>query len=373
MRFRATLDIIDRCLTVAACTADLDGCRQALWDDRTDWLAVISLANQHLVTPALWTAFNRYDLCQQLPDDVRSYLSLLHTRNAERNDRIRKQCIEIGTILSEAGIKAVLLKGVAWLLDGSLEAASDRMIRDIDLLVASEKVEVAARVLVGAGYKDSGESLVEANHYHYAPLLPPAGDISVEIHRDLACRVDLLPASEVILSACEVAQGLLLPSPDHRIVHNVIHAQIENGDFVGGTVSLRDTLDLARLVNRYGAEVDWIELAKQARRRDFFRYLSGAVHVSHRVLQSRLPVPLVNFSSSFHASRCIHQRRWLQINKAAEKLGRLSRALAWDRDAYVLRVPKASLRSHVLVNKRRIQRAKAFLDRLNEERDDTLL
>jgi hypothetical protein len=373
MRFRATLDIIDRCLTVAASTVELDVCRQALWDDRTDWLAVISLANQHLVTPALWTAFTRYDLCQQLPDDVRGYLSLLHMRNADRNDRIRKQCIEIGRILSEVGIKAVLLKGVAWLFDDSLEAASDRMMRDIDLLVASEKVEVAARVLVGAGYKDSGESLVEANHYHYAPLLPPAGDISVEIHRDLACRVDLLPASEVIVSACEVAQGLLLPSPDHRIVHNVIHAQIENGDFVGGTVSLRDTLDLGRLVNRYGTEVDWIDLAKEAHRRGFFHYLSGAVHVSHRVLQSQLPLPLVNFSSSFHASRCIHQRRWLPINKAAEKLGRLSRALAWDRDAYVLRVPKASLRSHFLVNKRRIQRAKAFLDRLNEDRDDTLL
>ena len=373
MRFRATLDIIDRCLTVAASTAELDVCRQALWDDRTDWLAVISLANQHLVTPALWTAFDRYDLCQQLPDDVRGYLSLLHTRNADRNDRIRKQCIEIGRILSEAGIKAALLKGAAWLFDGSLEAASDRMMRDIDLLVANEKVEVAARVLIAAGYKDSGESLVEPNHYHYAPLLPPTGDISVEIHRDLANRVDLLPASEVIVSACEVAPGLLLPSANHRIVHNVIHAQIENGDFVGGAVSLRDTLDLARLVNSYCTEVDWIHLAKEARRRGFFRHLSGAVRVSYRVLQSHLPTALADFRSKLHASRCIHQRRWLPISKAAEKLGLVSRALAWDRDAYVLRVPKASLRSHFLVNKRRVQRAKAFLDRFNAGRDDTLL
>ena len=299
--------------------------------------------------------------------EIISYL--IHTRNADRNERIRKQCVEIGRILSEAGVQAVLLKGAAWLFDGSLAAAADRMMRDIDLLVVSEIVEGAVRALVGSGYKDSGESL---SAFHYAPLLPIAGEAIVEIHRDLSHRVDLLPASEVIVSAHEVAPGLLLPSANHRIVHNVIHAQIENGDFVGGTVSLRDTLDLARLVNSYRTEVDWIHLAKEARRRGFFRHLSGAVRVSHRVLQSYLPTPLADFRSNLHASRCIYQRRWLPISKAAEKLGFVSRALAWDRDAYELKVSKGSLRSHLLVNKRRVQRAKAFLKQAKAERDDTL-
>ena len=254
-RFRATLDIIDRCLAVAASNAKHDFCRRTTWDNRTDWLAVIAISNQHMVTPALWTALSRWDLCQQLPNDVRDYLSLIYTRNADRNERIRKQCVEIGRILSEAGVQAVLLKGAAWLFDGSLAAAADRMMRDIDLLVVSEIVEGAVRALVGSGYKDSGESLAD---FHYAPLLPIAGEAMVEIYRDLSYRADLLPASEVIVSAHEVAPGLLLPSANHRIVHNVIHAQIENGDFVGGTVSLRDTLDLARLVNTlpHGGRLD---------------------------------------------------------------------------------------------------------------------
>jgi Uncharacterised nucleotidyltransferase len=369
MRFRAALAIIDRCLAVAASTAKLAICRQTIWDDRTDWLAVFSLANQHLVTPALWTAFSRYELCQQLPEDVGGYLLLLHTRNAERNKRIREQCIQIGRTLSAAGLRAVLLKGASWLFDGNLEAASDRMMRDIDLLVTSDNVEAAVRALVASGYKDSGESLVEVGHYHYAPLLPSEGEASVEIHRDLARRIDLLPASEVITSACEVAPGLLLPNIHHRIAHNVIHAQILNGDFVGGIVNLRDTLDLARLLVNSGAEADWVCLADEARARGFFRYLSGAVQVSHRVLNSPLPPPLADYRGKLHAWRCIHQRGWPSISKVAEKFGILSRALAWDRDAYALNITSRSLRSHLLVNKRRVRRAKAFLDRAKSERD----
>ena len=297
---------------------------------------------------------------------------MLHQRNARRNERIRDQCIAIGAILAEAGVRAALLKGAAWLFDGSLEPASDRMMRDIDLLVAPEKVEVAVRALIASGYEDTGKSLVEVGHFHYAPLLPRDGAASVEIHRDLAHRVNLLPASEVIASAREVAPGLLLPSAHHRILHNVIYAQIENGDFVGGVVNLRDTLDLARLLSNYGAEASWTLMADEACERGFFRYLTGAVHVSHRILGSPLPPPLANFSAELHAWRCVHQRRWPPISKAAQKLGILSRALAWDRDAYVLNVKPGLLRSHLLVNKRRAQRAMDALGRIRAGRDDAL-
>jgi Uncharacterised nucleotidyltransferase len=357
MSFHAALDVIDRCLAVAASTAKPDGRRDRLWNDHTDWLDVISLANQHLVAPALWTTFDRLALCPQLPDDVRGYLSLLHARNADRNRRIRQQCQEIGTILQAAGIQAVLLKGAAWLFDGSAAPASDRMMRDIDLLVAAEKFDLAVSALLASGYKEACESLVEGGHFHHAPLLPREGEASVEIHRDLTHRPNLLPASEVVESATEVATGLLLPVGYHRIVHNVIHAQIENGDFVGGVVNLRDTLDLARLMFRYDRQVDWIDKVAEVRARGFFVHLSGAVQVSHRVLNTPLPPSLSNLRSRLHAFRCVHQRRWPSIGDRAEKLGVLSRALAWERDAYALNLKPGSLRSHLLVNKRRAKRA----------------
>ena len=363
MSFRDSLVLIDRCLAVAASTASLDVWTepQTMCDDRTDWLTVFSLANQHLITPALWTTFDRPGLRQQLPEDVRSYLALLHSRNADRNARIRQQCLAIGSILARVKVRAVLLKGASWLFDGSLEPASDRMMRDIDLLLAPEEFEVAIRALIASGYRETSEGLVEVGHFHHAPLLPPDGVASVEIHRDLAHRVTLLPALEVLASARVVAPGLLLPSARHRIVHNVIHAQIENGDFAGGTVQLRDTLDLARLLMNSSSEIDWMSVAGEARERGFFNYLSGAVEVAHRVLGSAIPPPLASSRGRLHAFRCVHQRRWPLTNTVAGKFGVYLRALAWDRDAYALNLKTRSFRARLLVNKRRAQRAKKAL------------
>src|SRR5262249_19035658 len=158
----------------------------------------------------------------------------------------------IGSVLMKRGLSAVLLKGSAWLFDGS--SVSDRMMQDIDLLVAHDSLEPAVDALVASGYGDTGESLSEAGHFHHAPLLPPRGEAIVEVHRDLSHRANLLPTHEVVASASEVATGLLLPTIRHRIMHNVIHAQIENGDYLGGILNLRDALDLARLVGRCGPE-----------------------------------------------------------------------------------------------------------------------
>ena len=50
------------------------------------------------------------------------------------------------------------------------------------------------------------------------------------------------------------------------------------------------------------------------------------------------------------------------LSKIAETYGLMSRALAWERDAYPLGLAdNRSLKAHVLINKRRIQRAKDFL------------
>jgi hypothetical protein len=260
----------------------------------------------------------------------------------------------------QCGLKAVVLKGAAWLFDGSSAPASDRMMRDIDLLVQAEQVETAAATLVAFGYVDSGEALVEGGHFHHAPLLPKCGEAIVEIHRDLSHRVELLPGHEVIASAVKVAPGLLLPAVHHRIMHNVIHAQIENGDFVSGIIDLHSALDLARLVWRCGPAFDWNRLASEARDLGIFHHLSGALHAAHLVLHCPLPVPVQGLAGRAHAWRCSHQRKWPALSKIPETLGILTRALAWERDAYPLGLGgRRSLRAHFLVNRRRIQRAKS--------------
>jgi tetratricopeptide (TPR) repeat protein len=359
-----TLTAVDRCLSVSVSSTDIELVRQAIRDPGLDWLTAVALANKHLVAPALWTTLSRPAFQDIVPQDVQQYLALLHSRNADRNARIRLQCLGIGAILACAGLRAALLKGAAWLFDGSLLPASDRMMRDVDLAVAPNDFEAAVRALADSGYREASGIFIEVGHFHHAPMVCADAEASVEIHRDLS-DVGFLPTGEVIASACEVAPGLLLPSARHRIAHNVIHAQIANGDFVAGVFNLRDGLDLARLVFGCGLEFDWTALALEARDRGYFRHLSGAIHGAHRILGSPLPTPFADDRlGRLHAWRSVQQRRWPRMSKPFEMLGLLSRSLAWERDAYALGLAtRWSLRAQIQVNGRRARRALAALGR----------
>jgi GR25 family glycosyltransferase involved in LPS biosynthesis len=358
-----TLAAVDRCLSVSDSSDNVALTRRLVCESRLDWIEVVSWANKHLVAPALWTKLSQPAFCELLPQDVCNYLAFLHARNAARNERIRLQCLEIGSNLARAGLRVALLKGVAWLFDGNWLAASDRMMRDIDLAVTPDEFEPAVRALEGSGYREMSGIYIEVGHFHHAPMVCEGGEASVEIHRDLANRIELLSSAEVIASAREVAPGLLLPESRHRIVHNVIHAQILNGNFIGGIVDLRDGLDLARLITDSGSDFDWTGLARDATDRGYFRYLSGAIHAAHRILCSPLPPPFSDdLWGRLHAWRCIQQRRWPQISKVLETIGLLARALAWERDAYALGLKtRRSLRGQILVNRRRGRRALAAL------------
>src|SRR6516165_6552109 len=159
-------EFLDRCLSVSDSPEDTRLIKKTIGNPKLDWLVVVSLANKHLIVPALWTSFSRRHLCEYLPSDVREYLALLHARNAGRNERIRLQCLEIGSVLARAGLQAALLKGAAWLFDQSSPAASDRMLRDIDLVVAPKDFEAALRALTASGYREVSGIHIELGHFH---------------------------------------------------------------------------------------------------------------------------------------------------------------------------------------------------------------
>ena len=329
----------------------------ALGDGAIDWLATIKRANDGLVGPALWTAFSELGLLGELPADVRDYLQLLHEHNHRCNLQIREQCVALGNALAGAGVEAVLLKGATWLFEAG-PAHDDRMLRDIDLLIdplRNDSIRIAMRAI---GYRAAPHIAAEPGHIHGAPLIQPGSLVSVEAHREITTRVKLLPGKEVLAASTPIAAGLRLPSPTHRILHNVLHAEIVNGDHLGGAVSLRDSLDLARLVAAHHSVVDWMAMAETARQRGYFRQLSGALHKAARFAGGPLPSPFSEDRGGHrHALRCALQRRLPPLDAGLRSLGVLARALAWERDAYTLGLgDDRSLLAHLEVNQRRLQR-----------------
>ena len=193
---------------------------------------------------------------------------------------------------------------------------------DVDLLMPAEDIESLVNALNAAKYHIVQNRPAEPGHFRPPMLFVEGAEACVEIRCDLGPGIDLLRPGEVLKAATEVVPGLLLPTLRHRILHNVIHGQIEKRDRILGRLDLRDVLDLARLIEGCGPEFDWQSLAREARARGLFPALSGAIHCAHRVLRSPLPAPFAQHTGGrIHGWRCVQQRRLAQFGGVASERG----------------------------------------------------
>jgi hypothetical protein len=332
-------------------------------DAAVDWMATMRIVNRDLAGPALRTALVETGLWQDVPGDVAAYLDLLYAENRRCNDYLRIQCDAIGSAVAGAGAQVILLKGAVWLYEDG-PSRHDRMLRDIDILVDAENLGRAREAIHDLGYRKEPTIRSEDGHIHDAPLVHDDGLASLEIHTELSTRVEFLPGAEVAVSSTAIAPGLRIPSPSDRIVHNAIHGQITNGDYRGGTVNLRDILDIVRIA--CGRDLDWEKMARDARQRGYFDALSGAIHKAALFAGGPLPpVFAMDKKGQRHAERCGRQRNMPLVDKVMRGIGILGRALAWERDAYALKLgDDRGMSAHIKVNLRRSRRIAEALRRI---------
>jgi hypothetical protein len=306
-----------------------------------DAMALGAAADREFLGPALHAAFLAQGLEDRLDPEFRDWLALLHAENERRNGIIAGQCREVGQVLHGIGVTAAALKGAGWLFDGAADAASDRMMLDIDLLVPRGRLDDAVAALLHAGYREVPEALAEEGHFHHPPLRPPAGGVLVELHRDLGWQREVLPAEEVLAAATPVAPGLALPRAEHRVLHVVLHGWVQDADWIGGRLRLRDLLDLARLVARHRAALDWPALLARAHAQGIGRVLETALLQADLLLGEKLPHGVVPGGwARLQAGRVEWQHRSAWADRFGSVVGLLARGLFSPRDAYALGVQR---------------------------------
>lgn len=330
-----------------------------------DWMATVAQAARDFALPMLATALDDAGVRDRAPADVAAYLDYALTANAKGNAAIRMQALAIGQALDAAGVTGVLLKGAAWLFEPG-PASGDRMMRDIDLLVASGDLDTAMRALALAGFLPSGTIGTEQAHIHEWPLEHAGHPVSVEVHTALSTRTRMLSGADMLAEAVRVAPGLAIPSPRHRILHNVIHGEIVNGNRAGGIIDLREAMDLGRLMQAAMTTLDWTALAREANERGMGPALSGGLHKAAFVSACTVPEPFARDARGRrHLRRCLMQRRWSLLDRALRPLANLARGLAWERDAFSLGLgERRDVGARLKVNRRRITRAWTGLGRL---------
>lgn len=318
--------------------------------DPADWGRIIVLAEAERVAAELHPALDRRGLLPLLPAAIRARLFALHRVNHRRNEAIRSEAIEAGAALAAATIDAAILKGGARLFDEAGPGFGARYLSDIDLVVAPAAVADADRTLRAAGFRPTEQEARFSAHFHVVPLARPGDPVSLELHRDIGWQRDMLGAGELLAAARPVtAGGLLLPSLPHRLLHLVLHAQIQDMGLAAGDLRLRDLCELDYLTRRCGASFDWTGFAADCRARGLQGALAALFGLAHRLLGVPLPSPFAGGSGTrFHVARALLQRRLPLGGWITHQSRRIAFALDRRRNLYEGGHPEAAGFSRLL-------------------------
>lgn len=238
---------------------------EELLSGSTDWPAIIELVSGQLVLPAFYQALLDKQVTHTLPDDVRDYFDVLQELATNRNREFIVELEHICHALNNEHIVPVVMKGGAALLDTIYSDPLTRIISDLDLLIPADRHADAVRIVKALGFSE--HRIKETDEYHdYHPLLKKDSPVIVELHRTVTVAeyTHILPAAELLHDSLEhsLSQSRVrLPSPTHRVIHNIVHAHLQDYGYTLRKLSLRQLYECAMLCQRYPDRIDWARVA----------------------------------------------------------------------------------------------------------------
>ena len=328
----AALDFVTRTLRDDRQTNTSNTLRAEIISGRPPWESVVSLANNHLLTPALWVALNEKGLADDLPEDLYHYLQELHQLSCERNRHLRLQLLEAVRQLNTAGIVPVLLKGAKHLVTAIYRDPGVRIMSDIDLLVSRADITPAHNALQQLGYQpiEDVHGDYHDEHHHCAPLFRDSDYGALEIHRSLAeSPFDIILPTEMALTELEPleVEGVHMTalSTTHRILHNIIHSQLIDHHHGNGIIPLRSLHEMATEHSAANVNVDWLTIKGQMEQHKRGRVLHAYLFMAHKLFDMPFPVETrPTLASRLYYRRCRAQLSWRRAQLWGMRLGRYS-------------------------------------------------
>ncbi|VAW80813.1 hypothetical protein MNBD_GAMMA13-1937 [hydrothermal vent metagenome] len=310
------LEFIGNCLSLESPERYLT-LQQQMQADALSWEAVVELANNHLLAPALWISLQKKGLSRELPSDLANYLSDLHGLSIERNIKLREQLLEAVGQLNQSGITPVLLKGAAHLVSSMYADPGVRIMSDIDVLVDRQQTDAAYDCLLGLDYKPDESCLDDYghDHHHCPPLFRPGDYATVEIHRNLMDgQSKILSASEALADARAVNyEGLAMKvlSPTHRILHNLVHSQLVDAHYMAGVIPLRSLNEVAVESLHASEPPDWKFISGRLLQNGHAAVLHAYLYMANSLFDMPWPPnQRTTLGARLYSVRCKRQLAW---------------------------------------------------------------
>jgi hypothetical protein len=273
------------------------------------------LATAHLVAPSLYASLAARGELDQIPDQIRQALEGIYHLNDLRNRQLRQVLRDAIQALNTRGIQPILLKGAIALLPDQYPQAFARMLGDLDIAVDPAELAPAAEGLQIAGFRyaagtEPPADLTHYQHHHLPPLFHPSGNAYIELHRSLFADKKLqaaLPFAAVSGEARHLNwDGLWVRIPvlEHRLLHNALHHQWQDGAFFYARRSLRQLWEFTQLRALPAAtEIDWPGLLRHLDRQGVGDAVRAYLLAAQNDFGQPLPPGVLPTSAALRAER----------------------------------------------------------------------
>lgn len=262
MKESASFSLLCQCLRGLRETKTRSALESKAHKEQTlDWNPVIRLADIHYILPLMFHQLKKNNALTILPEDLQHLLTEVYTFNCQRNDLIYDEINRIASLVNQAGIEPVFIKGSAGLLMNLYDNRGLRMMGDVDLLVYKTDIPTCTKLMQSDGYSPiEGLYMPDADdHYHGFPLVHDRHNIRFEIHERLADD-PILDTQAIIEDSVKVQleEGVVrVPSKTHFIIHNILHHQVFDNGIAGENILLYQLLDLYTIRETFEQQLDW--------------------------------------------------------------------------------------------------------------------
>ena len=264
------------------------------------WQRLVQLASEHGVLFPLIGASMRAGLLLPVPlkqsaERVTAHptvqLKAVYQEHLARRERQKDQLTAILKSLNRHDVQPLLLKGARYLLAPAGDWCESRDMRDIDLLVHTEKSAQAMGALIADGYVADQRPVPLDQHL---PELWRCGCPSaVELHIEslsFSAR-SYLPTDHLWQQAVPTTtvEGEFLTLPfEGQLLYAVLSSQISDRHYAQRVLDLKSVWEFAMLA-RDVSEQDWNKLADDGARRGYADVLASALLQAVHLFGAALP------------------------------------------------------------------------------------
>jgi len=285
---------------------------------KIDWNKFVELSSNHLVQPALYLRFCKYDLLQSLPDELSNYLKMVYDLNYSRNIKILEQIDHINQRFASNNITPIYLKGAGNLLDHLYEDLGERMIGDIDLLVSDEEFLTAANLLKADGYEHLYEFHEDQRTAtkHFPRLVHPTELADIEIHR---VPVEIKLSEYFSYQIIDKEKKKIYPdlpcsvlSDRHKVILNFMHGFMASEVQLSCRITYRNMVDFHLLSKRVNVVETLAQFPQyQTESRAYFDFINRSMCIDKTNLPTKQSKRFINKHQLYHESKHVYRLVWL--------------------------------------------------------------